>query len=226
MRAVTHNIVHTLNKANTSEAVRRALVTHPQIVSLQEFDPNDDLVLRRVGEFVGRDLSLPKNKKEYYICRGKARGLPVLLRRPYVDAIHSMRSVTVAKRRSGVRPTPGTEVIFTNRHGVRIAVLNTHPTAHHEKPAYRAAFVDAKVFVEAWALRMKRIGLYPIVMMDGNGLVFIPGMTSCWEGNQSLPTGPGGRTIDVIFTLQHALNVDTFGTPSDHDGVVAQYSRF
>jgi hypothetical protein len=226
MRAVTHNIVHTLNLGDTSRAVKRALLSSPQIVSFQEFDQNDDLALKLIGDFADEKGLFPRhNKKNYVVCRGKVTGLPVLLRKAYVDKILSIRSIQVTKKHGAARASFATEVIFMNRWGHEVAVLNSHPVAHHERPDFRASFEEAKKYYPRWAQEQKKSGFIPMVMMDGNGIKDIAGLISCWDGHQEMPTGPGGLTIDAVWTLGRSDAVDTFGTPSDHNGVVATYKH-
>lgn len=229
MKVVTHNIKHTLDLEGTKISVNRALRNRPQIVAFQEFDPNDVAALTRHGSVVDLDkphtLRTPRGKP-YLICVGNAKGLPVLLRDRYVDHIVSIHSDLIVKRVKGLRPTPATFVRFVNRHGMEISVMNTHPMAHHDIPKNKAAFESARSFINNWGQRELRSGWTPIILMDGNGLREVYGLTSCWEGNQKLPTGPGGNTIDMIFTDRRADSVDTFGTPSDHNGVIARYKRF
>lgn len=211
MKAVTHNIKHTLGLSQTKKSVRRALTTKPQIVSFQEFDPQDNEALIAV-------------KKNYHILQPNgSRGLPVLLRKKYVRRIVDQQTLVMSKGSDGVRTTPATQVLFVNRYGTRIAVLNTHPVAHHERPEYKKHFGIAINSIENWAQDVSEAGYVPMLMMDGNGADKIRGLVSCWEGNHKLPTGPGGRTIDGTWTAKNAYDVHTFGSPSDHNGVVAYY---
>lgn len=228
MKVVTHNIKRTLSFEETKVCVHRALATRPQMVGLQEIPSKHDGVLKLHGEFVDRRhlQFVSKAKKKYLICRGKSNVLPVLLKRSYVKKIHEIKTITVAPRRIGVRPTPGTFVLFTNRFDRKIALLNTHPTAHHEKAAYKRAFREAGLFCNRFAREWIEEGDTPIILMDGNGLNHVDHLTSCWLGNESLPTGPGGNTIDIVFATKNADDVHTFPSPSDHNGVVVHYENF
>lgn len=212
MKAVTHNVLVTLNPADAVSVVNIAMKSRPQIACFQEFNKDNTHILE---QFEG-----------YELCVGSAKGLPVLLKTKYVRKLQQVSGVVIAKDFPGGRPTPGTEVLFINRFGTHIAVLNTHPMAHHDRPAYRAAFKEALVNIEAWARGIKTMGYIPLVFMDGNGADRLSGLISCWDGNIKLPTGPGGHAIDGVWTVKQAKSVSTFETKSDHNGVLAKYDRF
>jgi hypothetical protein len=185
----------------------------PQIVCFQEFDPNDEEALSLTAA-------------NYRVIQPKgSKGLPILLKKTYVESVISTKSLTMATGDSGVRPTPATEVVFWNRFGTKTAILNTHPMAHLDDPDHRAAHKTAIENIEEWVAEQSIRGNLPMVFMDGNGTKKIKGLVSCWEGHNPKPTGPGGATIDIIFAPKASDGVDTFDTPSDHNGVVATYKR-
>lgn len=212
MKVVTHNILKTLNEADALKCVHTALASRPQIVGFQEFEPAYLDALQK--------LNL------YKVIHGHASILPVLIKKAYLKKLMDVRTVTLVDSFPGGRPTPATEVIFENRYGVKIAVLNTHPLAHHDKPSYKAAWQKAISESESWIAKMKGHNFVPVVTMDGNGAFLLSGLTNCWEGHAKKPTGPGGNTIDCVWTIKKADAVETFTTPSDHNGVLATYTNF
>ncbi|HEY5446897.1 MAG TPA: hypothetical protein VIJ87_21030 [Pyrinomonadaceae bacterium] len=212
MKAVTHNVLVDLELRDAISVVTKALKSRPHIAAFQEFNPDNAMIL--------------KGLKDYAVYTASAKGLPVLLKKPYVKKVHKVDSLILAKDFPGGRPTPGTEVFFENRFGTHVAVLNTHPMAHHDKPAYRAAFKVAITHIEAWSREAKTLGYIPMVFMDGNGADHLQGLVSCWDGQPKLPTGPGGETIDGVWTVKKSAVVTTFETLSDHNGVLVKYERF
>lgn len=211
MKAVTHNVLVDLKSRAAGSVVTKALESRPQIACFQEFNPDN--------------LDLLRNLDDYTLCVDTAKGLPVLLKKRYVQKVLRVRGLHMAPDFTGGRPTPATEVLFVNRFGTKIAVLDTHPMAHHDRPAYHAAFKTALKNIEAWGRVTHKEGYVPMVFMDGNGADVLSGLINCWDGHQKKPTGPGGMTIDGVWTTQHSRSVDTFNTLSDHNGVLVEYDK-
>lgn len=211
MKAVTHNVLVTLKERGARAVIKTALESSPQIACFQEFNPdNVDLIM---------------HLDDHKLCLGEAKGLPVLLKYRYIQRVLRVHSLTMAPDFSGGRPTPATEVLFLNKFGAKVAVLNTHPMAHHDRPAYHEAWKTAIRNIEAWGRVTHAEGYIPMVFMDGNGVDVLDGLINCWNGHRRKPTGPGGETIDGVWTKQFARSVDTFSTLSDHNGVLAVYDK-
>jgi hypothetical protein len=211
MKAVTHNVLVDLKERGARSVVATALDSRPHIACFQEFNPDN--------------LPILNEYQDYEIRLGHARGLPVLLKKKYVRHVIRTQGLTMAPDFMGGRPTPATEVLFVNKFGVKIGVLNTHPMAHHDKPSYLGAFKVAVKNIEAWGRAAHQDGYVPMVFMDGNGVDVLQGLINCWNGHRRFPTGPGGNTIDGIWTKQYSQSVETFETLSDHNGVLAVYDK-
>jgi hypothetical protein len=223
----TANVLKTLGQDDAARSLNAVMIHRPQMVGLQEWDKSR----RPLLALRGRVFRLPRLRKRLgrkAPTSGYVFGYPLGGAPPVgVDAewgeLLAVRTITLAKGR-GVRATKACEALIRERAtGALHVVLNLHLLAHHDRPAYAAAWRQGRAAAIEWAESWH--GFNRWVMGDTNKhLMALPPLVSCWHGNKVDPTF-GPRTIDNIYADRHATHVHAIETPSDHNAVVADYKE-
>lgn len=227
MRVATANVLKTLDPDEAGASLDAVLARRPQIVGLQEWQRDRRDVLARRGAL----YRLPRLRKRLGrkpATSGYVFGYPLGGAPPVgVDAawgeLLAVRSITLSRARKGVRASKACEAIIrVHETGAIVPVLDLHLLAHHDRPAYLAAWREGRAAAIEWAESWA--GFERWVLGDTNKhLMDLPPLVSCWKGNDVEPTGPGGGTIDQIYGVRRASKVRRIKTLSDHYSLVADY---
>lgn len=222
MRLITHNILVSLNDTDAASCVQTCLDYDPDIIGLVEVGRGRRNVLAKFGTVI----AAPKLRRLFrkaptdgIVWVYPLGGQPIGVRADKFEVL-TVRRLVIAPAAEGVRQTDATEVTLRPRAGGRtIAILNTHPVAHHSRRrnliAWRRAMVSIDNWADAWS------GFPRYVMGDLNKEhVTIDGLVSCRKGNGDLPTFRG-RPIDHIFGPRPFADAVTVATKSDHRALVA-----
>ena len=217
----TANILKTLDRRPARRALLAVLAHRPAFGGLQEWEPARDTILHELG-YLTRTPFARKLPHEGYVFLRTLHGGPVAF---YDAARYDLVRLRSRLLAHGPRPTRGTEMVLHDKAADRLVpVLNLHLLAHHDRPAYDAAWRDGRSAACDWVEKWH--GGQAFVLGDTNKhLMDLPPLRSCWDGRHPLPTGPYGGTIDNIYARGRAVDVETVQHDGDHDAVVATYRK-
>jgi hypothetical protein len=221
IRVATANILKTLDRRPARRALLSVLAHRPAFGGLQEWEADRDAILRELG-YLTRTPYARKLPSEDYVFLRPLHGGPVAF---YDAARYDLARLRSRLLAHGPRPTRATELILQDkRSGALVPVLDLHLLAHHDRPAYEAAWRAGRGAAMDWAEQWH--GGPAFVLGDTNKhRMDLPPLRSCWDGRAAQPTGPGGGTIDSIYARERALEVETIAHDGDHKAVVATYRK-
>lgn len=222
MRLITHNILVSLNPADTATCVQTCLDYDPDVIGLVEVGRGKRDVLAKFGTVIAAPrlrALFRKHPTDGIVWVYPLGGQPVGVRADKYEVL-TVRRLVISPAADGVRQTDATEVVLRDRRtGKRKAILNTHPVAHHNRRANLRSWRRSMQSIDDWADSWTGYDRY--VMGDLNKeAVRIEWLVSCRVGNGDLPTFRG-RGIDHIFGPRKFADAITVKTESDHRALVA-----
>ena len=230
LKVATCNLHISATLSEITGSINRVMSTNPDVVFFQEMAPGAQALFRKQ---YGEDYRLVGSppvafRRSRFTLKGHKR--ITLVNRRWVEKFSIYRAYRPASF--------ATRVILRDGMSKTVALLNIHlPTGSCKsgpagKPGtYRTEYPlivqyhrDAVKRVRRFVRAQKRLRRDVYVGGDTNydGLE-IPGLVSCWDGRELLPT-LNHSTYDMVYHgKSRALNVVRLEIPSDHDAVIATY---